>query len=189
MAHARHYRRRLGPLTAESPLSPREARFALEYVVDFNGAEAARKAGYAKKAAHVQASQLLTRPNVQAAVERAKQEWMERAALTVEREQRDIVTAANLDPIEMFAADGRILHIREMPPHVRRAIVSIEVVKRNMTSGDGSTDEVVKIRFIDKARMHEILARTTGLDKGDGMEAPRVPAFALPADTKGVAVH
>lgn len=50
-------------------LNPKRQRFVEEYLVDFNGTQAAIRAGYAPKAAKVQAAQLLTIPNVRAAVE------------------------------------------------------------------------------------------------------------------------
>lgn len=177
------------PLTEDTPLKPREQRFVREYVVDQNGADAARKAGYPPRSARVQASQLLTRPNIQRAVEHAHEEWLRRADISAARVARDISTAANLDVSEFLDKDGNILPLKQMPPHVRRCIVSIEVVKRNLTAGDGEMDMVLKIRLIDKARMHEILAKATGLIQGEGQEAPAVPTYVLPSDTQGVSVH
>lgn len=46
-------------------LPPRMARFCLEYVIDFNGARAARAAGYNVKRAKVTACELLKRPDIQ----------------------------------------------------------------------------------------------------------------------------
>jgi len=46
-----------------------------------------------------------------------------------------------------------------MPLHVRRAIVSVEVVKRNLTAGGGAQEFVYNVKLIDKGRMHELLAR------------------------------
>lgn len=189
MASVRKARRPRGPLTESSPLSPMEERFAVEYVADENGAAAARRAGYARRSAHVQASQLLTRPNVAAAIDRARQEWRDRAMVSLVRQVRDIATAANLDPADYQDAHGNYLPLHQIPVWVRRAIQSIEMVKRNMTAGDGVTETVVKLRFIDKARMHELLARITGLDKQDDQEEAKVPTYVLPADTAGVSVH
>lgn len=186
---ARVPRRPPGPITEDTPLKPREQRFVREYVVDQNGAESARKAGYPVRSARVQASELLTRPNIQRAVEAANEEWLRRAEISTSRVARDISTAANLDVSEFLDKDGNILPLKQMPPHVRRCIVSIEVVKRNLTAGDGQVDEVLKIRLIDKARMHEILAKATGLIQGEGQEATPVPTYILPSDTPGVSVH
>lgn len=47
-------------------LSDKHRTFADEYIICLNGAEAARKAGYSAKSAKVQASKLLTNPNIEA---------------------------------------------------------------------------------------------------------------------------
>ena len=49
-------------------LTPKQERFVAEYLVDMNGARAARAATYAPASAHVTASQLLSKPNIQAAI-------------------------------------------------------------------------------------------------------------------------
>ena len=74
-----------------------------------------------------------------------------------------------------------------MPLHVRRAIVSVEVVKRNLTAGDGAQEFVYKVKLIDKGRMHELLARNVGLFEGAVDAGPQVPAFIL-TGTSGVRV-
>ena len=55
--------------TAYDQLSPKRQRFVDEYVVDFNGTQAAIRAGYAPKAANEQAARLLANASVKAAIE------------------------------------------------------------------------------------------------------------------------
>ena len=45
-------------------LNPRQTRFVQEYAKDFNGAQAAIRAGYSERGARVTASKLLTHPNI-----------------------------------------------------------------------------------------------------------------------------
>ena len=56
-------------------------RFCMEYVIDLNGTQAAIRAGYSEKTARVQASQLLTNPNILARVRELQQEQRERLVL------------------------------------------------------------------------------------------------------------
>lgn len=51
-----------------SKLTAKQQAFVERYLVSFNGAEAARLAGYSKHTARVQASVLLSNPNVKAAI-------------------------------------------------------------------------------------------------------------------------
>ena len=75
-----------------------------------------------------------------------------------------------------------------MPLHVRRAIVSVEVVKRNLTAGDGAQEFVYKVKLIDKGKMQELLARHVGLFEAEAPPAPSVPAFLF-TDTAGIRVQ
>lgn len=54
---------------AEATLSPQEVRFVAEYMIDRNGARAARSAGYAVGAAKVTAHRLLKRTNIKQAID------------------------------------------------------------------------------------------------------------------------
>lgn len=45
-------------------MTEKQKRFAEEYVVDCNGSQAAIRAGYSKDTARVQASKMLTKPNI-----------------------------------------------------------------------------------------------------------------------------
>ena len=68
----------------EETLSPRQQRFVEEYCIDFNGAAAARRAGYAKNTAESQASRLLALAKVAEAVEAEKERRGERIVVTKE---------------------------------------------------------------------------------------------------------
>jgi len=64
------------------------------------------------------------------------------------------------------------------------------VVKRNLTSGDGKTERVWKIKLWNKPQALELLGRHQGLFREDPpSDAPEVPAFALPPETPGVRCH
>jgi hypothetical protein len=83
---------------------------------------------------------------------------------------RDIDTAANLNIAELFDDQKRLKSILDLPLHVRRAIVSVEVVKRKLTAGDGAQEFVYKVKLIDKGA-HARAAR----------EARRAHAYISPA--------
>jgi len=55
-------------------LRPKQQRFVEEYVIDWNGTQAAIRAGYSERSARVTASRLLTKANVKVAIERIKEE-------------------------------------------------------------------------------------------------------------------
>jgi len=83
---------------------------------------------------------------------------------------------------------GRLKPIHQMPLEVRRVIESVEVVRRNLTVGDGTQEHVYKVKLISKGRMHELLARHVGLFEPEPPRAAQVPAFVF-TDCPGIAVH
>lgn len=77
-------------------LSPRERRFASEYVVDLHGTEAAIRAGYAKKSARNTSQALLRRPHVIEAIEQAQAEIAVRNEITVDDYLRELARLREL---------------------------------------------------------------------------------------------
>lgn len=66
-------------------LTPKQAAFVREYLIDRNATQAAIRAGYAPgKTAEVQGHRLLSNAKVRAAVDAATQEHAEKAGITVE---------------------------------------------------------------------------------------------------------
>ncbi len=66
------------------PLTPKQARFVEEYLVDLNATAAAVRAGYSPKSAHVEGSRLLTNAKVAAAISAAKRERSEATKIDAE---------------------------------------------------------------------------------------------------------
>lgn len=67
-----------------SILTARQQRFVEEYCVDFNGTQAAIRAGYSDKGAEVQAAKLLRIPKVQVEVAKRKSNLAEKTDITRE---------------------------------------------------------------------------------------------------------
>lgn len=63
-------------------LTPKQQRFVEEYLVDLNATQAAIRAGYSKKTATKIASENLTKPDVQKAVQKAMGRLSKRAEIT-----------------------------------------------------------------------------------------------------------
>lgn len=74
----------------EKPLSDLQQRFVEEYLVDQNATQAAIRAGYSAKTAKEQASRLLTKVNVSAALKIEIGERTERLKFTVDDMARQL---------------------------------------------------------------------------------------------------
>jgi phage terminase small subunit len=112
---------RVQALLAALP-NERTRRFVQEYVVDFNGTQAAIRAGYAAHAAPTQAAKLLKKAHISACVHALVQPVAEELQLTAHRVMKEVAMVAFFDPIDAFDEDGRMKKIRDMPADVRRNI-------------------------------------------------------------------
>ena len=66
-------------------LTPKQQRFVEEYLVDFNGAQAAIRAGYNKRSAKEIASENLTKPNIAVEIEAGMKALTAETELTVQQ--------------------------------------------------------------------------------------------------------
>jgi len=78
-------------------MSPKAQKFVQEYLIDLNASAAAVRAGYRSKRPDALAWDLLRKPEIAAAVAKAKAEAAERAGLTVD------IHMANLERISAAA--------------------------------------------------------------------------------------
>jgi len=100
------------------------------------------------------------------------------------QQRRHLIDATKLQ----FISDRVWRRSLERLRRFARGQQSIEVVRRNLTAGDGTVEHVHKVKLIDKGRMHELLARHVGLFEPEPLPASTVPAFVF-IDCPGVAVH
>lgn len=80
-----------------------------------------------------------------------------------DRALREAARLAYSDPRELFDAAGQLRPVKDWPDALAAAIGSIEVVKRNVDSADGKTDDVIKVKVWDKPKALEMLFKHLGL--------------------------
>ncbi len=150
-----------------STLTPKQALFVAEYLVDQNGKQAAIRAGYSAKTAEVKASQLLRLVKVKSAVAQRLERVLAKVDLRVEDVlfaiQRHVLADGHADAGDFFDEHNNLKNIRDMSPEARMNIGGFEVVKRNLISGDGKVDEVIKVKARDQSKYVELGAKYFGL--------------------------
>ena len=67
------------------PLTEKQSRFIHEYLVDGNATQAAIRAGYRAGNAKAQGNENLTKPDIKAALDRARLSLAERTGISAER--------------------------------------------------------------------------------------------------------
>lgn len=134
-------------------LTPKQLRFCIEYLKDFNGTQAAIRSGYSKKTANEQASRLLANVNIQNQI----------------KENNQKVEKSNIMDVQ---------EIQERLTQMARGDLDEEVV---VVTGDGdgySSAHVMKkqIGAKDQAKALELLGKANGLfvDKVQNMNPPQI---------------
>ncbi len=140
-------------------LPGKRARFVEEYLVDFNGTQAAIRAGYSARTAYSQASRLLNDVKVQAELERRRRDLIERTELSQDRVLEEV----------------RRLAFHPIQPGIHSAsqkIRALELLGRYLGMWDGKggqqheTVQSQKIILIDRQPKHD--KSTAGVDVIDG---------------------
>lgn len=152
-----------------SQLTPKQELFCQEYVKDFNGARAARDAGYSEKTAAVIAHELLRKRKINRRISFAKQELLDRTEIDrdwiLDRMRRmldtDVRDIAEWGPeTREEAKDGVII----VTPGVE--LVPSTELSRNASYAIqeiGNTKEGVKIKLHDKRAVAMDMAKLLGI--------------------------
>ena len=83
-------------------LTPRQQLFVSEYLIDSNGARAARSAGYSEKTARQVTTENLSKPYIQAAIAVKQQETAVKLEL-----RKEHVLLAHMEAINLVRAQGQ----------------------------------------------------------------------------------
>lgn len=143
-------------------LNDKQKTFCEEYLVDFNGTQAAIRAGYSPDSANEIASALLAKTNIKYYLQQLKDRRALQTFITQERVMLEISRLAFLDTREAFNVDGTLRSIHEMPEHLTAAISGIKT--NEIKDKDGNVQGVVKeVKFWDKSKNIEMAAKHLGM--------------------------
>jgi len=151
------------------PLSPKQLRFCREYVIDYNGTQAAIRAGYSKKTATEQASQLLIKLNIQEEVLRLKSLQYKRLQMSADEVLAELSLIARADISQAYDSNGSLMNIHAMPESIRKVISGVDVDE--IFDGKGDDKEFIgytkKVKLFDKIRALGYLGEHFGMFKGE----------------------
>lgn len=131
-------------------LSPKQKQFCLEYIVDFNGTQAAIRAGYSEKGASQQGSVLLANPNIQEELARCMQERSQSTKITAEWVLEESKKSYVYNAQEVFDADGNPKMINAPAASKFLEMCGKHTnVKAYVESTQQQTDNVFTINLVD----------------------------------------
>lgn len=146
-------------------LTPKQQAFVDEYVVDFNGKQAAIRAGYAEGSATGQASRMLTYENVHEAIQLAIKERSDRTKIDADWLLVHLSEMAKADTNDILDDDGHFLPIREWPLIWRQMTQGIDIQKARVgyEGEDSDWADVMKAKFVDRLKVAELAGKHVGV--------------------------
>lgn len=150
----------------ERPLTAKQTLFCAEYLIDMNGAAAARRAGYSEKTADAIAMELLRKTSVAAEVKRLMEERSARVKMDADALLLRLVQEANADVSDIFDEDGTLKPVWKWPEVWRRGLIAgIEIEK--LYEGRGKervqVGTLTKVKISDRVRRLELIGKHVGV--------------------------
>ena len=142
-------------------LSAKHEAFCREYIKDFNGTQAAARAGYSERTSNEQSSRLLAKANIQARIAELQSERTERVQIDADYVLRRLHEIDQLDVADILTDAGDFLPIKQWPKAWRISLSAIDI--QIISSGD---NEVItkKVKWPDKTRNLELLGKHVGVN-------------------------
>jgi phage terminase small subunit len=145
----------------QNQLSPKRQKFCEEYLIDFNGTQAAIRAGYAPRTAQEQSARLLSNAIVSNHVSELRKAQADSAAITVQRVIQELSRIATFDIRKLYNADGSLKNVHDLDDDTAAALIGIDASE--IVSPDGElTGYLKKVKMADKNKAIEMLMRYFG---------------------------
>lgn len=151
-------------------LTEKQKRFVAEYLVDLNATQAAIRAGYSEKTARAVGYENLTKPDIQDAILKGREEQTKRTEVTADRVIQEYAKIAFFDPRKLFTDNGMPKDISSLDNDTAAALVGMDVYEEY----DGAGEErrlagyTKKYKIADKLRALEALGKHLGIFDGKG---------------------
>ena len=134
----------------EHGLTPRQARFADEFLIDLNATQAAIRAGYSPRSARQHGFRLLTNAAIQQLIQKSIEGRSKRVGIDADRVLKELGDLLDCDLREAWDDTGRLRKPSEMPLTVLRMLRSF----------DRSTGRVA---FESRLRLLELIGKHIGV--------------------------
>jgi len=169
-------------------LTPKQEKFAVEYVKNGGNASAAYKAAYPasrkwkENAVNVAGSKMLARRKVSVRIEALRKAAEKRNEISIDRVLKEITAIAFVDPSEIWDDEGNMKPISEIPESARRAIVGLE---KKVVTGQ-SSEETLKAKLADKnAALEKLMKHLGGYERDNKQKQAEVIVVGVPKEFDG----
>ncbi len=146
-------------------LTPKQKRFVAEYLVDLNATAAAIRAGYSKKTAEAIGYENLRKPQIESAINKARQEQQKRTEITQDMVILETAKIAFFDIRKLFDKNGKPLDISELDDDTAASLAGLDV--QGVTDKDEDyIGYIKKYKMADKLKALELLGKHVGAFEG-----------------------
>ena len=168
-------------------LTPKQAVFVQEYLIDLNATQAAIRAGYSARTAKVIGQENLTKPDIAAAIEAAKEKRAERNEITQDRVLQELARIAFFDQRKLYNEDGSLKSPVEWDDEAAAVLAGMDVVEMagGMAVGKEGIQHVPmytkKVKTLDKVAALTLVMRHLGMfEKDNDQSRPLTLVSAIP---------
>lgn len=146
-------------------LSAQRQRFADEYLVDLNATQAAIRAGYSEKTAHVQGPRLLENVDVKAYLDARRAERSEKTQINAAWVLERLAAEATADLADIYDETGAIKPIHDWPKIWRQGLVAgIKHQELRDQDGNRTGEFIVDVKVSDRIRRLELIGKHIGVN-------------------------
>lgn len=149
------------------PLTPRQAAFVSEYLIDLNATQAAIRAGYSERTARATGAENLTKPDIATAIAEAQEARAERLQIDADTVLQEIAKLAYVnmrDFIRLTPNGDAFIDLSDLTRDQAAALAEITVEDFLDGRGDDAREvRRVKIKLADKKGSLELLGKHLGL--------------------------
>lgn len=155
-------------------LSDKQKRFCDEYAIDFNGTQAAIRAGYSIKTANEQAARLLANVSVQSYLAEVAEKKRGSNELTAQMVINELAKIAFHNVQDFINGGNSILELKFLDREKTAAVSGIKTKVRNIPGRDGKPGEIeteTDLKFHSKEKALELLGRHFGIFEKDNEQS------------------
>lgn len=143
-------------------LTPKQARFVEEYLIDLNATQAAIRAGYSSRSANEQAAQLLGKPHIKTAIEAGRAARSEETKIDAAWVLKRLAAEAEADVADIYGDDGELLPLKQWPKIWRQGLVAGMDVEEIEVEGV-KVGLIRKVKISDRVRRLELIGKHVGV--------------------------
>lgn len=149
-------------------LTAKQMRFVDEYMIDFNATQAAIRAGYKAKTAHVIGAENLRKPKIAEEIARRQKDLQRRTEVTQERVVKELARVAFADATDYVQVETRTVEKNDGTELSYQTVMLTETAElsadqRAAIAGIKQGTNGVEVKLHDKIKALELLGRHIGM--------------------------